>query len=555
MQAKGSEVPSNWQPQRRRARVVAAGTVVLVLAGVGTAWGLTRGSGASYRTAVAGSQTVLETLSATGTVTPVSHADESFQVGGTVAHVLVTTGQHVHAGQVIARLNRSELRSELRSARSTLASARSRMSSDESGQSSGAAAQSSGPTLQDAQPHVVRTPEPSSSGPGSLVKLQAAVRSAQQLTDQALSQASAALKAADEACAASTQSTPSTTPTDSGASPDPTSTPTGAPLPEPSSGDSCTAAGTTLLAAQQAVDRDEQQVADAETALTNALSAASSNSSQPAPSESPSPSQSQSSFTVSAADIALDQASIDQALSTVDTARESLEQATLRAAISGRVAAVTVAHGDQVTASSSSPAFIIVGSRQEQVTVDLSATEIRKVGVGMTAQVVADGSTKELSGRVVTVNAAGVESSSGSAEFPVTIALPRGTSVVGGAAAAVTLIVASVNDVLAVPTSAVHYNGTTAYVDVLRAGKEARRTVTVGAVGAALTQIDSGLTAGDRVVLADLNASVPSSSSNTSSTFGAGGFTFPGGGGAFTRRFAGGGAGQSGTVTFGGPGG
>ena len=71
-----------------------------------------------------------------------------------------------------------------------------------------------------------------------------------------------------------TQSTPSTTPTDSGASPDPTSTPTGAPLPEPSSGDSCTAAGTTLLAAQQAVDRDEQQVADAEKALTNALSAA-----------------------------------------------------------------------------------------------------------------------------------------------------------------------------------------------------------------------------------------------------------------------------------------
>jgi HlyD family secretion protein len=256
---------------------------------------------------------------------------------------------------------------------------------------------------------------------------------------------------------------------------------------------------------------------------------------------------------VSAADIALDQASIDQALSSVDTDLASLDQGTLRATIAGRIVAVTVTHGDAVTASSTSPAFIIVGSQQEQTTIDLSATEIRKVKVGLTANVVADGSSKVLAGHVVSVNAAGTESSTGSVTFPVTITLPSGTNVVAGAAASVSVVIASVNDVLAVPTSAVHYSGTTAYVEMLRAGKLTRKTVKVGAVGAALTEISSGIAAGDRVVLADLNASGPCSSSNTSSTFGGGGFTVPGGGGTFARRFTGGGTGQTGTVTFGGP--
>jgi HlyD family secretion protein len=540
---------------------VTVGTVVIVLAGAGTAWGLTRGSGASYRTAIAGDDTVMQTLAATGTVSPVSHADESFQVAGTVAHVKVKTGQRVHAGQVLAQLNRAELRGELRSARATLASARNRMSADQTGQSVSSEPASSGgsiPTFQSDEPRVVVTSPPSGGGSGSdgLAGAQAAVRNAQQATDQALGTAAQALQTADLACGASQ-------PTDQGApagdqpSPDPTATSTPSPTPTDtdSTGDACTSAGAELLAAQQAVDKDEQQVSQAETALTKILSTMSSSAAESSKPSTASTGQSQSrgSTAVSAADIALDQASIDQSLSIVDTDLASLDQGTLRATITGRIAAVTVAHGDQVAASASSPAFVVIGSRQEQTTIDLSASEIRSVKVGMTADVVADGSPKVLAGHVVSVNAAGTESSSGSVSFPVTIALPSGTNVVAGAAASVNLVIASVDDVLAVPTSAVHYSGTTAYVETLRAGKLTRRTVKVGAVGAALTEITSGLSAGDRVVLADLNASVPSSSSNTSSTFGGGGFTFPGGGGTFARRITGGGTGQTGTVTFGGP--
>jgi HlyD family secretion protein len=572
---------ARWQPRsRRRTRIVTATTVVVVLAGAGTAWGLTRRSGDTYRTAVAGTSTVMQTLAATGTVSPVSHANESFQVSGTVAKVAVKTGQQVRAGQVLAHLNRAELRSELRSARSTLASARSRMSGDESGQSVASDVSSNGsssPTFQSAEPKVVLTSPPTagsgssgtsptrgggSSNVGSggtasagLANEQAAVRRAQQATDVALGVASQALQAADQACTAlpvtaTATSSPTTSPdpTDT-ASPAPTSTQTS------TSGDACTTAGAVLLAAQQEVDGDEQDVSTAESALTKILSAMATSATKSSHTSTGSQqSQSRGSTTVSAADIALDQASIDQALATVDTDLASLEQGVLRATISGRIAAVTVSHGDQVTASASSPAFVIVGSRQEQTTIDLSASEIRKVKVGMTAHVVADGSSRVLTGRVVAVNAAGIESATGSVTFPVTITLPSGTNVVAGAAASVSLVVASVDDVLSVPTSAVHYSGTTAYVEVLKAGKLARKTVKVGALGAALTEIDSGLVAGDTVVLADLNTSVPSSSSNSSATFNGGGGTFPGGGGgAFARRFTGGGTGQTGTVTFGGP--
>ncbi|HVW80669.1 MAG TPA: biotin/lipoyl-binding protein [Mycobacteriales bacterium] len=567
-----------WQQRRRhRGRAVAAGAVVLVVAGAGTAWGLSRGSGPSYRTAKAGNATVLQTLSATGTVSPVSHADESFEVSGTVADVAVKTGEQVHAGQVLAQLDRTELRNELRSARSTLAAARNRMSADESGQSLAFESTSSGgssPTFQAASPHVVATSPPSgregsthspSGGAagtsGGLVQAQNEVRATQQQTDEALAAAGRALAAADQACpstqpavtaeAASTDPEPSATST-----PDPVPTASSAPGGSGGSGDACTEAGAGLLAAQQTVDKDEQAVAEAETALTRILSgmaASASNGSTTTQAATSTGARSPSSTGSSAADIALDQASIDQALATVDADRATVDQATLRATIAGRVAAVTVSHGDQVSASSTSPAFVIVGSKQEQTTVDLSATEIRRVRLDMTAKVVADGSSKVLTGQVVAVDAAGTEASTGSVTYPVTVALPSGTDIVSGTAASVTLVVASVNDVLAVPTSAVHYSGTTAYVEVLEAGKPVRKTVKTGAVGAALTEVESGIASGEDVVLANLNAAVPSSSSNSSATFG-GAFEFPGGGvGGLSRRFSGGSPAGGGTVVFGGP--
>jgi hypothetical protein len=129
----------------------------------------------------------------------------------------------------------------------------------------------------------------------------------------------------------------------------------------------------------------------------------------------------------------------------------------------------------------------------------------------MSARVVPDGVGHALSGIVSGVNAAGTTSSTGSVTYPVTVTLEGSKPLVRGAAAAVTVVIASIDDVLTVPTSAVHRSGSTSYVEVWSANKPVRRTVRLGAIGAVRTEIRSGLQAGNRVVLANLHAKVPSS--------------------------------------------
>jgi HlyD family secretion protein len=505
--------------------------VVAVLGGGGTAYGLSRGSGHSYRTAVAREGSVTQTIAATGTVSPVGAADAAFQVAGTVSKVLVKTGQHVHAGAVIARLNRSALRDQLRSAQSSLSAARSRLSADESGQ--GGSASLRQPTLQADHP-VVLSSATSPPGKGSdLARHQAEVRSAQQVTDTDLAAAQQALDVAKAACASADPSAP--------AAQSSASTPSPSPSPTTTASTSCTTASAALLAAQQQVDRDQSRLADAESALGHDLAAmAQSASSAASPSKtgrtptngSTSGADSSATVPASAAQIALDQAAIDQALAQVAVAKADLAQAVLRSSIDGRVVAVTLAPGERVSASANDGVVKIVGSRQEQATIALSATQIRRISVGQDAQVVPDGSTRPMRGRVVAIDAAGSTSSTGTTSYDVTVSLPSGARVVSGAAAAVTVVTSSVDDVMTVPTSAVHHVGSRSYVDVLRDGKAISRTVTVGAVGVALTQINSGLAAGQEVVLADMDQAVPSSSSNV------GGGSFFGRGGGGGQRFA-----------------
>ena len=109
-----------------------------------------------------------------------------------------------------------------------------------------------------------------------------------------------------------------------------------------------------------------------------------------------------------------------------------------------------------------------------------------------------------------------------------------------GAVASVALVTSSAQGVLAVPTSAVHTNGNRHTVEVLDKGKLTEVTVGVGTVGDTWTQVTSGLTAGQLVVLADLSEALPGSATDGSTTNirnGNGGFSgnggppaFPGGG-------------------------
>jgi macrolide-specific efflux system membrane fusion protein len=87
----------------------------------------------------------------------------------------------------------------------------------------------------------------------------------------------------------------------------------------------------------------------------------------------------------------------------------------------------------------------------------------------------------------------------------------------------------SVKNVLTVPSSAVETLGTRSFVGILSHGKEVMRPVVVGAVGGVLTQIKSGLTPGEKVIVANLSSSLPGQKSNNQ--FPSGGVHFSGTGG------------------------
>lgn len=530
------------RPRRRNAVIIAA-TAVLALAAGTTAWAVTGNNGASYRAATAMTGAVEQTVSATGTVSPVHSAAANFEVSGTVAKVVVKVGRRVKVGQVLARLDESTLKTTLRTDRSSLASARTKLSDDQSGQSdvatAGTAANppTSRGTLLDAHPTPAPSPRPSSgsstgTGGSGVSHDQTVVRRDQQLIDGDLQRAAAALAAVKTACDTAAPSDGS-----SGASPTPTPTTTSAP---PAS--DCATASAALLAEQTTTSDDEQALATAEQALNadlqSALSApqagsgsATQGSSGSATRQRSGAASNESTLTVSAADLATDQASIDEARAEVATANADLRQATLRSPINGAVTAVTIHHGDAVgSGSASSPEVEVVGAGQDQVALALSDTEIRHVRVGMPATVVADGTSRSVTGHVATINVGGTESDTGAVSYPVTVTMPNSPNLVNGAAAAVTVVVSTVHDVLTVPTSAVHHSGSATYVEVLGAGTPARRTVTIGAIGAARTEVRSGLTAGQRVVLANLDQSVPSSSSTlTGRNFGRRALTVTGG--------------------------
>jgi uncharacterized membrane protein YgcG len=182
--------------------------------------------------------------------------------------------------------------------------------------------------------------------------------------------------------------------------------------------------------------------------------------------------------------------------------------------------------------------------------VDAEATtaQIGDVQVGEQAVITPVGGTATFYGIVSSFSIYG-STSSGVTSFPVTVLVTGNSSgLYPGASADVELVIRQVNNVLVVPTSAVHTVGTSSYVDVLKNGKEQEVKVTVGATGEPYDQILSGLKSGQEVVIASLSSTVPSSTSGASTRGGGlgGGGGFGGGGGGF------GGGGGGGTFTRGG---
>lgn len=119
--------------RRRRLGALGAG-VVVIAAGGGAALAATGSGDSELITGTVTSGAVTQTAEASGTVSAPSTTSASFAATGTVAEVGVAPGDSVNRGDVLARLQTTDLENEVTSAEADVASAKQRLEDDETGQ-------------------------------------------------------------------------------------------------------------------------------------------------------------------------------------------------------------------------------------------------------------------------------------------------------------------------------------------------------------------------------------------------------------------------------------
>lgn len=254
------------------------------------------------------------------------------------------------------------------------------------------------------------------------------------------------------------------------------------------------------------------------------------------------------------AQVASADAQLAAARSTLARAEASLAEATLRSPIAGTVASVVIATGDTVgstggasggtggggtgtggtgtggTGTTGTAQIVVISTNAWVVNASVGAPDLASVKKGLQVEITPDGSNQKVFGTVRSVGVMASTGSSGSATFPVTIGVtgaPKGLYAGGTVTAAI--VVKQVDHVLTIPSAAISSTGNTTYVTLTKGGRQTRKTVVVGAVYGAQTQITSGIAEGDQVVVRQIQLPQGGGGTGTNRQRGTGG-QFPGGG-------------------------
>lgn len=281
----------------------------------------------------------------------------------------------------------------------------------------------------------------------------------------------------------------------------------------------------TQVKTAQSIDSAQQAITSATTALANAQSAASV-ASQPA----------------TTAQIDSDEAAIASARASLSTSEQALSEATITAPVDGVVAQVNISEGKTVAATATTGDIVLESANSFEVSGQVSDTQIAEVQMNQKALVIPAGQTTPLTATVNQITPMAT-TTQGVATFPVNVLVTQSSpDLFAGASATVEIIVKQVNNVLSVPTSAVHSLGSLSFVNVLENGQSVRKLVTIGASSGIFTEITSGLQPGDSIIIANRNSRLPSGSTNFQVNRAAG---LAGGFGGGVQTFVGGGRGNA----------
>jgi membrane fusion protein, macrolide-specific efflux system len=229
----------------------------------------------------------------------------------------------------------------------------------------------------------------------------------------------------------------------------------------------------------------------------------------------------------SSAQVAADQASVSADQSQLDSANSALSGTTMVAPASGIVTAVGYTTGQQLAGaggggggsgggsggggggdsggggSSGSPGqSITVVSSNDVVDASVDASVVSEIKTGDQAGIIPEGGGAPVNGTVGSIGLV-ANTSSGVATFPVVIDV-TGTppGLYAGASASVSIVYKQVQNALVVPTAAINPGpGGQSTVQVMTNGQQVTRNVTTGLTTGGLTQVTSGLSAGDTVVV------------------------------------------------------
>lgn len=261
------------------------------------------------------------------------------------------------------------------------------------------------------------------------------------------------------------------------------------------------------------------------------------------------------------AQLVSDEAALDAARASLHAANLDLADARLTATFAGTVTAVNLSVGEQVGSSGDGTQSPSDGASSAQVSVQstrtfivnatVDDTEISEIKQGQAVAITPAGSAAPLAGTVSSVTTVPT-TTSGVVSFPITVTVSgHPTGVYAGSSATLTITTSKAVDVLAIPTLAITYDGSTATVKVKTGSGTETRTITVGQTYGLQTAVESGLKPGDQVVVTIPTFGRISNGGGSGGTFIRG---FGGSGGSTGGGFPGFGGNGGGLPSFGGNG-
>ena len=541
-----SRFSGKWQsPAMLRA---ARGSVAIALVASGVVACATSSAPPRPNTAPVQRTSITSGVSASGSLAALTEQNLGFTKGGQLTAVDVRVGDHVTAGQVLAAIDPFAAQQALDQARGQLTTQQAGLSKiQDSPQVSGAQ-----DTLDQAQTILQQTEDQADA---VLAADDTAIDNARRQLSQAKkaqSKAEDQLKADQAACGSgSSSSSSSLVPTTSKKSSSGTASDVAAAM-NAMSASSTTS--TTSSAACAKIPSDQAAVSQAKTAVVTAQNAVDSAKKQRDVDEQNGKlAVANAQQGVVTAQNALNQAASDRpndinaqsgqvsaAQAAVDQAQRDLADTTLRAPVDGTVSAINGAVGEFVTASSQTSAlapgssatipgtnsggssaaaaqgtaanpvrpggtqFLVLDNVDEfQVVATYSETDAAQIASGQKTRLTFDAVPDlEATGSVLSVSptATGI---SGVVSYYVTVVLPKGDPrLKSGMTAQTEVLTKEIPGVLAVPSAAVHTQNGMSVVTVLDPnGTQRTVNVQTGATGDGKTQILSGLTEGQQVVL------------------------------------------------------